>query len=99
VQQAVVAECTAARTALIETLNDKGLVDTFNRIVKVRGTAIARAEGERCTVCQVRLRPVVFVAVLKNDSIVQCESCNRILYFVPPVAAPAAPAAPDAPAS
>jgi predicted nucleic acid-binding Zn-ribbon protein len=99
VQQAAVAECTAARTALIATLNDKGLVDTFARIVKVRGTAVARAEGERCTVCQVRLRPVVFVSVLRNDSIVQCESCNRILYFVPPVAAPAAPAAPDAPAS
>jgi predicted nucleic acid-binding Zn-ribbon protein len=43
-------------------------------------------------VCQVRLRPVVFVAVLKNDSIVQCESCNRILYFVPPKPGDAAPA-------
>ena len=65
----------------------------------MRGTAVARAEGERCTVCQVRLRPAVFVNVLKNDQIVQCDSCNRILYFIAPVAAPAAPAAPDAPAS
>lgn len=96
VQQAVVTDCAAARTALIANLNDKGLVDTFARIAKVRGTAVARAEGERCTVCQVRLRPAVFVNVLKNDQIVQCDSCNRILYFVPPVAAPAAPAAPDA---
>ena len=97
-QQGVVTECTAARTALVATLNDKGLVDTFARIVKVRGTAVARAEGERCTVCQVRLRPVVFVSVLKNDSIVQCESCNRILYFVAPKA-PQAPEAPQAPTS
>ncbi len=96
VQQAVVTDCAAARTALIANLNDKGLVDTFARIAKVRGTAVARAEGERCTVCQVRLRPAVFVNVLKNDQIVQCDSCNRILYFVPPVAVPAAPAAPDA---
>jgi predicted nucleic acid-binding Zn-ribbon protein len=98
VQQGVVTECAASREALIAGLNDRGLVDTFARIAKVRGTAVARAEGERCTVCQVRLRPVVFVSVLKNDSIVQCESCNRILYFIPP-AAPAAPAAPDASAS
>ena len=99
VQQGVVAECATARTTLVATLNDKGLLDTFGRIAKVRGTAVARAEGERCTVCQVRLRPAVFVQVLKNDQIMQCDSCNRILYFIAPVVAPAAPAAPDAPAS
>ena len=92
VQQVVVTECAAARTATVAGLNDKGLVDTFARIAKVRGTAVARAEGERCTVCQVRLRPAVFVNVLKNDQIVQCDSCNRILYFVSPAAAPAPPA-------
>jgi len=99
VQQGVVTECAAARTTLIATLSDKGLLDTFARIAKVRGTAVARAEGERCTVCQVRLRPAVFVHVLKNDQIVQCDSCNRILYFIPPVVAPTASAAPDASAS
>jgi len=97
VQQGVVTECATARTTLVATLNDKGLLDTFGRIAKVRGTAVARAEGERCTVCQVRLRPAVFVQVLKNDQIMQCDSCNRILYFIAPVVAPAAPAAPDAP--
>lgn len=90
VQQGVVAECAAARAQLIASLIDKGLVDTFARIAKVRGTAVARAEGERCTVCQVRLRPAVFVNVLKNDQIVQCDSCNRILYFIAPK--PAEPA-------
>ena len=58
------------------------MIDTFQRIAKVRGTAVARAEGERCTVCQVRLRPAVFAEVRRNDSIVQCDSCNRILFFV-----------------
>lgn len=96
VQQAVVIECATARASLIAGLNDKGLVDTFARIAKVRGTAVARAEGERCTVCQVRLRPAVFVNVLKNDQIVQCDSCNRILYFIAPQA-PKAPEAPQAP--
>jgi len=95
-QQGVVAECGAARTALVASLSDKGLVDTFARIAKVRGSAVARAEGERCTVCQVRLRPAVFVNVIKNDQIVQCDSCNRILYFIAPQA-PKAPEAPPAP--
>jgi uncharacterized protein len=94
--KATVAETTAAREKLIAALDNKNVVDTFQRIAKVRGTALARAEGERCTVCQVRLRPAVFTEVRKNDSIVQCDSCNRILYFIPPKA-PGAPAAPDAP--
>jgi predicted nucleic acid-binding Zn-ribbon protein len=97
-QQAAVAQTTEARQQLIAALDNKSVVDTFQRIAKVRGTAVARAEGERCTVCQVRLRPAVFAEVRKNDSIVQCDSCNRILYFIPPKA-PGAPAAPDAPAA
>jgi predicted nucleic acid-binding Zn-ribbon protein len=78
-------------------MDNKGVVETFERIAKVRGVAVARAEGERCTVCQVRLRPAVFVNVLKNDQIVQCDSCQRILYFVLP-AASASPAPPAPPA-
>lgn len=95
--RATVEETTAARQQLVASLDNKNVVDTFQRIAKVRGTAVARAEGERCTVCQVRLRPAVFAEVRKGDSIVQCDSCNRILYFIPPK--PAAPAdAPGAPA-
>jgi hypothetical protein len=94
-QEGTLAEMNAARQKVIGALDNKGVIDTFQRIVKVRGTAVARAEGERCTVCQVRLRPAVFAEVRKNDSIVQCDSCNRILYFV----APKAPQAPEAPAA
>ncbi|MDO8678761.1 MAG: C4-type zinc ribbon domain-containing protein [Acidobacteriota bacterium] len=94
-QQGVLAETTAARARLVAAMDNKGVVESFERIAKVRGTAVARAEGERCTVCQVRLRPAVFVQVLKNDQIVQCDSCNRILYFVPP-SAPASPASASA---
>lgn len=101
VQESALAECNATRQKVIGALDNKGVIDTFQRIAKVRGSAVARAEGERCTVCQVRLRPAVFAEVRKNDSIVQCDSCNRILFFIPPAAAkaPDAPAAPGAPAS
>ncbi len=84
-QTAVAAECAAERAALLREMDDRNVVDTFDRIAKVRGTAVARAEDERCTVCRVRLRPAVFVHVMKNDQIVQCDSCQRILFFVPPV--------------
>ena len=101
--QATVTEMAAARGKLVAAMDNKGAVDTFQRIAKVRGTAVARAEGERCTVCQVRLRPAVFAEVRKNEQIVQCDSCNRILYFVPPKpgtpASPASPGSPGSPAS
>jgi predicted nucleic acid-binding Zn-ribbon protein len=35
----------------------------------------------------VRLRPHVFQQIRQNDTIIQCESCQRILYYVPPPAA------------
>jgi predicted nucleic acid-binding Zn-ribbon protein len=97
-QQVALTESITARAKLVAAMDNKGVVETFERIAKVRGTAVARAEGERCTVCQVRLRPAVFVNVLKNDQVVQCDSCQRILYFVPPTT-PASAAPPTPPAS
>src|SRR5690349_16990608 len=90
--QAMVVRCNSERQAIVAAMDNEGAIDTFHRIAKVRGTAVARAEGERCTVCQVRLRPAVFAEVRKNDQIVQCDSCNRILYFIPPKPADAASA-------
>jgi len=87
-----VAQSNADRARIVAAMDNKGAIDTFQRIAKVRGTAVARAEGERCTVCQVRLRPAVFAEVRRNDQIVQCDSCNRILYFTPPKPADAASA-------
>ena len=94
--EAMVAQCATERAAVVAKMDNKGAIETFQRIAKVRGTAIARAEGERCTICQVRLRPAVFAEVRRNESLVQCDSCNRILYFIAPQA-PKAPEAPQAP--
>jgi uncharacterized protein len=94
--QATVAECAIARDKIVATMDNKGAIETFQRIAKVRGTAVARAVDERCTICQVRLRPAVFSEVRKGESLVQCDSCNRILYYIP--AAPASPTPPAPPA-
>ena len=96
IHQATVGECTAARARLVASMDNKGAVETFQRIAKVRGTAVARAIDERCTICQVRLRPAVFTEVRKSDSLVQCDSCNRILYYLPTAPVPPAPPAPPA---
>ena len=37
-----------------------------------------------CSACHVRLRPQVFQQVRTNGQIIQCDSCQRILYYIPP---------------
>jgi len=61
-----------------------GPMDAYARTAQTRGELVmAQAINERCQVCGVRLRPAVFAEVRKNSSIIQCESCRRILYWVP----------------
>jgi hypothetical protein len=50
------------------------------------GVAVAEARDGICTICHVRLRPQVFNTIRRNDEIIQCDSCQRILYFVPKAA-------------
>lgn len=49
-----------------------------------RGIGVARMSGDICDACHVRLRPHVAQMVRRNDEIVQCDSCQRILYYDPP---------------
>ncbi|MFQ5701810.1 MAG: zinc ribbon domain-containing protein [Acidobacteriota bacterium] len=59
------------------------VLDLFERIAAIRnGIAVARASEHRCQECKVRLRPQVFAEVKKNDRIIQCDSCNRILFHI-----------------
>jgi uncharacterized protein len=78
-------EATAARESLLKQL-DPRLIATFEQVARVRkGIAVTMATRDGlCSVCHVRLRPQVFQLVRQNDSIIQCDSCQRILYYVPP---------------
>ena len=60
------------------------LLALFDRVAHGRrGVAMAEARDGLCTVCHVRLRPQVFNQARRNTDIVQCDSCTRILYYVP----------------
>jgi uncharacterized protein len=70
-----------ARTAALVSAQALAL---FERVAQGRrGLAMAEARDGLCTVCHVRLRPQVFNEARRNAGIVQCDSCTRILYFVP----------------
>jgi uncharacterized protein len=64
---------------------DKALLGKYEQLLKQRrGIAVVRMSAELCTACHVRQRPHVVQQIRRNDSIVQCESCQRILYYEPP---------------
>jgi predicted nucleic acid-binding Zn-ribbon protein len=77
--------------ARVAALVSREALALFDRVAQGRkGLAMAEARDGLCTVCHVRLRPQIFNQARRNDGIVQCESCSRILFFVP-AASPAAP--------
>ena len=94
--QATLERIATERAALVGGL-DKGVLATFEAVSRKRnGVAMSEARGGVCTICHVRLRPQVFNTVLRNDSILQCDHCNRILYYVPvPASAATAPSDPS----
>ena len=69
------------RAAIVPQIS-RATLHTFERVLKGRqGLAVAEAADGLCTVCRVRLRPQVYNTIRRNDSIYQCDSCQRILYF------------------
>jgi uncharacterized protein len=82
------------RAEVVRSLTPQVLA-TFELVSSRRnGIAVAEARDGICTICHVRLRPQVFNTVRRNEEIIQCDSCNRFLYFVPiPASAPAPDAA------
>jgi predicted nucleic acid-binding Zn-ribbon protein len=57
------------------------LISQYDRVRKHRGgIGVAPARNEICEICKVRIRPQVFQLIRKNDQIIACDACQRILY-------------------
>ncbi|MGE0813029.1 MAG: zinc ribbon domain-containing protein [Vicinamibacterales bacterium] len=58
---------------------------TFETLFKARkGVALARVVDGLCEACRMRVRPHLYNQIRAGDQIIQCESCQRIFYYVPP---------------
>ena len=79
--QAAIGRTTAEREKLVADI-DRHVLSVFEATARGRkGVAVAEAKDGLCTICHVRLRPQVFNEIRKNESIIHCDSCRRILYF------------------
>ncbi len=54
----------------------------YQRLLESKGgSAIVESRNESCSGCYMSIPPQVFVNVKKNESIITCPHCGRILYF------------------
>jgi len=64
-----------------------GTYRTYERVRKGRrGVAVAEVIDGRCKACNIMLRLQYYQDLRKGDQILLCESCQRILFYNPPVA-------------
>ncbi len=78
VQRAREERATAAAAVAEETLA------RYERIAHLRGSGVAEARDGICCACRVKLRVQVWVEVRRNETLIECDSCSRILYYEPP---------------
>jgi predicted nucleic acid-binding Zn-ribbon protein len=50
-------------------------------LVSGGGVAVTRAKNEICLGCNMNIPPQLFVEIRKNEEIIQCTQCRRILYY------------------
>jgi len=60
---------------------DADLLRQYDRVAKYRGTGLSEVRDQKCTACQVMLRPQTFNEVRSGMQVVICDSCQRILYY------------------
>ncbi len=79
--QSTLAGISVERAAVVAAMDPKVLAIFELVAARRHGVAVAEARDGICTICHVRLRPQVFNTVLRNEQIIQCDTCQRILYF------------------
>jgi predicted nucleic acid-binding Zn-ribbon protein len=82
----IVAELRKEREAIAVQVT-KPTYQRYERSRKTRkGIAVAEALDGRCSACQMSMRQQFLQDLRKGEQVMVCESCQRILFYNPPVA-------------
>ncbi|WP_213803933.1 C4-type zinc ribbon domain-containing protein [Granulicella sp. dw_53] len=72
-------------------------LSTYDRIAKSKGTAVSEGINQKCSACQMMVRPQRWNDLRNRDNdgeMMTCESCGRLLYYDPARDAPQKKAVP-----
>jgi len=87
--QAVESDATSALTVLrtqkvkLTDALDRDYLRRYETIKKVRGYAVAELKNGTCSACNMAIPPQVNIKVFKQQEMITCPSCHRILYVKP----------------
>ena len=80
----------ALRAEIIESSTGDAALATYDRIARGKGTAISEALNQKCTACQMMVRPQRWNDLRDNSAeapasqtMMTCENCGRLLYYDP----------------
>ena len=69
------------RSGIARTI-DRELYSLYISLIEAcNGVAVTEAKGEICQGCNMNIPPQLFVEIKKNEEIICCPQCRRILYF------------------
>jgi uncharacterized protein len=85
IDQKELGEQAAERKTLAVQMETKLYIEYERVRKKTKNTPIADATDGRCSACQIALRPQFFQDLRRQDRMMFCESCSRILTYNPVV--------------
>ena len=61
---------------------ESNLYKLYNTLKEKRkGVGVVSVKQETCQGCFVNVPPQMFIEVQKNNALIRCPNCNRILYW------------------
>jgi len=70
------------RREVLSKQTETKLVKLYNTLKEKRqGVGVVGVKQETCQGCFVNVPPQLFIEVQKNNALVRCPHCNRILYW------------------
>ncbi len=80
----------AERAEIIQSPTGEAALANYDRIARAKGTAVSEALNQKCTACQMMVRPQRWNDLRDNSAdseasqtIMYCENCGRMLYYDP----------------
>jgi uncharacterized protein len=80
----------AGRAEVLESPTGDASLSTYDRIAHAKGTAISEALNQKCTACQMMVRPQRWNDLRDNSAaspsaqvLMTCENCGRLLFYDP----------------
>ena len=67
------------KSEILSTIDPK-VLPLYEKIFERNGRALALAENEKCTSCNMNIPPQLYNEVLKRTKLIQCPNCKKILY-------------------